>query len=137
MQAQRYGALPIAHATGGLGDTIEDGETGFLFSDFSAQGLHAACRRAFNVYADAGALGKMRQAAMARRFHWSGAAEQYEKLYGRLTGLPGAKRSGSMMCRSQSTTKYSLPSFLVLERYQASAAWERSWVFPCEQHRSC
>ena len=93
MQAQRYGALPIAHATGGLADTIEDGETGFLFSDFSSQGLHAACRRAFSVYADAGAMGRMRQAAMARRFHWSGAAEQYEKLYRRLTGLPATEHS--------------------------------------------
>ena len=39
MQAQRYGALPIAHRTGGLADTIEDGETGFLFSDLSGEGL--------------------------------------------------------------------------------------------------
>ncbi len=93
MQAQRYGALPIAHATGGLADTIEDGKTGFLFSDLSGEGLHAACRRAFSVYADADALGKMRQAAMARRFHWSGAAKGYEKLYGRLSGLPPMKRS--------------------------------------------
>jgi hypothetical protein len=55
--------------------------------------LQGACRRAFGVYADAGALDKMRQAAMARRFHWSNAAEAYEKLYGRLTGRPTIKRS--------------------------------------------
>jgi starch synthase len=88
MQAQRYGALPIAHATGGLADTIEDGETGFLFSDYSGDGLYGACRRAFEVYADNDALDEMRQAAMARSFHWSGAAADYEKLYWRLTGLP-------------------------------------------------
>jgi starch synthase len=93
MQAQRYGALPIAHATGGLADTIEDGKTGFLFSDFTGQGLQGACRRAFGVYADAGALDRMRQAAMARRFHWSSAAEAYEMLYRRLTGLPAMTRS--------------------------------------------
>jgi starch synthase len=86
MQAQRYGSLPIAHATGGLADTIEDGETGFLFDDLSGEGLFAACRRAFNVYADTGSLTDMRQAAMARSFHWSGAAAQYEALYSRLTG---------------------------------------------------
>ena len=39
MQAQRYGSLPIAHATGGLADTIDDGETGFLFSDLVGRGL--------------------------------------------------------------------------------------------------
>ena len=88
MQAQRYGALPIAHATGGLADTIEDGVTGFLFSDFSGEGLHAACRRAFTAYADPAVLGRMRQAAMARRFPWVDAAQAYEKIYGRLAGLP-------------------------------------------------
>jgi starch synthase len=45
MQAQRYGTLPIAHRTGGLADTIQDGETGFLFSELSGEGLFAACRR--------------------------------------------------------------------------------------------
>lgn len=86
MQAQRYGTLPIAHATGGLADTIEDGETGFLFSDLSGDGLFGACRRAFDVYADADVLAEMRQAAMARSFHWSGAAAEYEALYAKVSG---------------------------------------------------
>ena len=86
MQAQRYGSLPIAHATGGLADTIEDGETGFLFSDLSGEGLFAACQLAFDVFDDADVLAGMRQAAMARDFHWSGAAAEYEQLYRRLTG---------------------------------------------------
>jgi starch synthase len=90
MQAQRYGTLPIAHATGGLADTIEDGETGFLFSDLSGEGLFRACRRAFEAYADAGMLGEMRQAAMGRGFHWSAAAAEYEPLYRRLIGQPAA-----------------------------------------------
>jgi starch synthase len=46
MHAQRYGALPIAHATGGLADTIDDGMTGFLFSTLSSDGLMAAWRPA-------------------------------------------------------------------------------------------
>jgi starch synthase len=86
MQAQRYGSLPIAHATGGLADTIHDGETGFLFSDLSGDGLFSACRRAFEVFADPDALAEMRLAAMARSFHWSGAAAEYELLYRRLLG---------------------------------------------------
>ena len=83
MQAQRYGALPIAHRTGGLADTIEDGETGFLFSDLSGEGLFGACRRAFEAFDDPDVLAEMRQAAMARSFHWSGAAAEYELLYAR------------------------------------------------------
>jgi starch synthase len=86
MQAQRYGALPIAHATGGLADTIDDGATGFLFSTLSPGGLVAACRRAFDVYKDEGQLADMRRAAMARCFSWSDAAAAYEALYRRLIG---------------------------------------------------
>lgn len=86
MQAQRYGALPIAHATGGLADTIEDGKTGFLFSDLSADGLLDACHRAFTVFDDQTQLAAMRQAAMARAAGWSEAADAYAALYGRLCG---------------------------------------------------
>jgi len=88
MQAQRYGTLPIAHATGGLADTIDDGETGFLFSELSAGGLLAACQRALEVYEDARALAEMRQTAMGRSFRWSGAAQEYVALYARLIGRP-------------------------------------------------
>ena len=61
MQAQRYGALPIAHATGGLADTIDDGSTGFLFSRLSSEGLMSACDRAFDTFADEGQLDAMRR----------------------------------------------------------------------------
>jgi starch synthase len=91
MQAQRYGSLPIAHATGGLADTIDDGETGFLFSDLTGEGLFSACRRAFEVFGDVDVLAEMRQAAMARSFHWSGAAAEYEALYRRLLGQSPAR----------------------------------------------
>jgi starch synthase len=86
MHAQRYGALPIAHATGGLADTIEDGRTGFLFSDFSNDGLRDACRRAFDAFAEESRLDEMRQTAMGRRFSWADSAVHYRHLYRRLTG---------------------------------------------------
>jgi starch synthase len=86
MQAQRYGALPIAHATGGLADTIDDGMTGFLFSTLSSDGLMQACHRAFDAYQDEAQLADMRRAAMARSFGWSAAAAEYEALYRRLIG---------------------------------------------------
>jgi starch synthase len=88
MQAQRYGTLPIAHATGGLADTIDDGTTGFLFSTLTPAGLMAACHRAFDAFDDDAQLGAMRRAAMARSFGWAGAAAEYETLYRRLLGLP-------------------------------------------------
>jgi starch synthase len=81
MHAQRYGALPIAHATGGLADTVEDGRTGFLFSEFSSDALIDACGRAFDTFSEETRLDEMRQAAMARSFSWSAAAEHYANLY--------------------------------------------------------
>ena len=85
MQAQRYGALPIAHATGGLVDTIDDNETGFLFSELSRDGLIGACMRAFDIFDDAPQRAAMQRAAMARRFAWTEPAMAYASLYARLT----------------------------------------------------
>jgi starch synthase len=86
IQAQRYGALPIAHATGGLTDTIGDGTTGFLFDTLTVPGLMAACRRAFDTFEDAARLADMRRTAMGRGFGWQDAAAEYEALYRRLSG---------------------------------------------------
>lgn len=44
--AMRYGALPIVRATGGLKDTVENGETGFVFEEYSPEALFAVIERA-------------------------------------------------------------------------------------------
>jgi starch synthase len=91
MQAQRYATLPVAHATGGLADTIADGRTGLLFSEPSVEGLRGACRRAFDVFADAPRLSAMRKAAMAQCFAWHASAAAYATLYHRLSGRFGER----------------------------------------------
>jgi starch synthase len=97
MQAQLYGTLPLAHATGGLVDTVSDGATGFLFSDLSRLGLLDACTRAFATFRDARQLAAMRRTAMARNFAWSEPAAAYAALYRRLVGsvipLDAARRA--------------------------------------------
>ncbi|MGC6565774.1 MAG: glycogen synthase [Akkermansiaceae bacterium] len=56
MIGARYGALPIAHATGGLKDTVQhlnlDDHTGngFLFEHFTSEGLRWAIDQALNFY---------------------------------------------------------------------------------------
>ena len=56
MIGARYGALPIAHATGGLIDTVkhinveENSGNGFLFEHFSAEGLRWAVDQAMEFY---------------------------------------------------------------------------------------
>jgi starch synthase len=86
MYAQRFGSLPIAHRTGGLADTVEDGVTGFLFGEASLKGLSGAIRRAFDTFASKRRLGTMRRNAMAREFGWDKAADGYGSLYTRVVG---------------------------------------------------
>jgi len=46
----RYGCVPLVRATGGLKDTVEEGRTGFLFEETSAEALVEALRRALATY---------------------------------------------------------------------------------------
>ena len=50
MYAQRFGSLPIGHQTGGLAETITDGETGFLFDSPSTKSFLGGVRRAFATF---------------------------------------------------------------------------------------
>ena len=65
MYAQRFGSLPIGHQTGGLAETIKDGETGFLFSQPSAESFLGGVRRAFDTFRAKDRLDAMRRSAMA------------------------------------------------------------------------
>ena len=47
MLALRYGSIPIVRATGGLRDTVKDGENGFVFSGYNADEMRDACFRAY------------------------------------------------------------------------------------------
>jgi len=73
--AMRYGSIPVAHAVGGLRDTIEDGRTGILFDGARPDELSAAVRRLGGDTAD------MRKAAMRRDSSWERSARLYLDLY--------------------------------------------------------
>src|SRR5205823_13622283 len=68
MYAQRFGSLPIGHQTGGLAETIKDGETGFLFDRPSMDSFLGGVRRAFSTFMAKDRLDAMRRSAMARSF---------------------------------------------------------------------
>jgi starch synthase len=84
MYSQRYGTLPVARATGGLVDTVRDGETGFLFERAESGELAGAVRRALAVWRDVRRWREMQRHAMARDFGWAGPAREYAELYARL-----------------------------------------------------
>ena len=56
MVGARYGSLPIAHATGGLKDTVQhlnihkNSGNGFLFEHFTAEGFRWALDQALDFY---------------------------------------------------------------------------------------
>jgi starch synthase len=96
MYSQRYGTIPIAHATGGLVDTIEDGKTGFLIDRVTFPALMHGIERALAVYRSPKAWRKMQAQAMARDFGWEGSAREYLAIYERATATSSAPyRSGA------------------------------------------
>jgi starch synthase len=83
MYAQKFGSLPIAHKTGGLADTIEDGINGFLFGEPSLHGFVDAIRRGLDAFRSRPRLAAMRRAAMGRPEGWDRSASKYKELYDR------------------------------------------------------
>lgn len=81
MYAQRFGCLPIAHATGGLVDTVDDGVTGFLFHEPTANVMRRCVERAMRTFRMPSLLHSMRRAAMLRPSGWEIAGRQYLELY--------------------------------------------------------
>jgi starch synthase len=100
MYAMRYGAVPIARATGGLVDTVADASirgieegrsTGFLFADYNTPALLGALQKAVSLFRDDQPhWDKLRRNAMARDFSWETSAAAYEALYERAVA-PAAK----------------------------------------------
>ena len=89
MYAQRFGSLPIGHRTGGLADTIEDGKTGFLFSQASTESFLGAICRAFATFGSKRQFNHMRSDAMANTFGWKKSVDSYLGVYREAAGLTG------------------------------------------------
>ncbi len=81
MIAMWYGALPVAHATGGLRDSIDDGKNGFLFNVYDSKDLTKALKKAIKVYTDPDKHAEMVEIAMKTDFSWDKSAKKYKELY--------------------------------------------------------
>lgn len=86
LYAQRYGAPPVAHATGGLVDTIVDCDakletgTGFLFDEPTADALYGAVQRAIAAF-ESDRWPMLRRRVMKLDRGWERAGRQYEQAY--------------------------------------------------------
>jgi starch synthase len=95
MYSQRYGTVPVVHATGGLYDTVEDvsvtrrgrygrrSGTGFAFDDYTPAALLTAVRRAIDAYADRPSWRRIQKAGMTKDFSWDASARAYVDVYER------------------------------------------------------
>jgi starch synthase len=84
MYSQRYGTLPIVHATGGLRDTVNEGVDGFVFEEPVAHALWLAIERALAVWSRPQDWKRMQQTAMKKDFSWEPSAAAYLKIYRQL-----------------------------------------------------
>jgi starch synthase len=92
MIAMHYGCVPIARATGGLSDTIQDASTsnqgkGFLFANSEPSGLADAIQRSLKVYTqNPHEWQKIQIHGMQEDFSWDRSAQEYLKQYRLLSG---------------------------------------------------
>jgi starch synthase len=83
--AMRYGAIPIVRNTGGLADSVEDGETGFTFEEYDPKELARTMAKALVLRgSDPKAWEAMVRQAMKKDFGWDASAKQYMALYVKL-----------------------------------------------------
>ncbi|MCA1660387.1 MAG: glycosyltransferase, partial [Verrucomicrobiaceae bacterium] len=95
MFSLKYGALPVARATGGIQEIIEDYDPtsdppqagyGFLYYDASAEAFWDGIKRAKEMFhANPHGWITLMRRAMAQNFSWATAAARYEELYSTLT----------------------------------------------------
>jgi starch synthase len=95
LYAQRYGAIPVVRATGGLADTVVDATpetltegraTGFSFGPYDAAALVQTVERALDCHADADAWSGLVRTAMRQDWSWNSSGREYLRLFEQLLG---------------------------------------------------
>jgi len=87
LQAQRYGALPVARAEGLVADAVVDCDaqlasgTGFTFEETSAEALFGALMRGATAFRDRARFRTTQQRAMVRDHSWDRTARLVERVY--------------------------------------------------------
>lgn len=85
--AMRYGTIPVARSVGGLKDTIENGRTGILFDEYSAEALFESVKTAMFIFYNKVQYNEMVKNAMKADFSWEKSAKEFERIYGRVLNI--------------------------------------------------
>lgn len=90
MIAMRYGSVPVARSTGGLKDSINDNEDGYLFKKYTSYELEKCLMKAVDVWRNNKKKHDlMIERAMAKDFSWFASARKYIDLYQKLINENG------------------------------------------------
>ena len=81
MMAMRYGAVPVVRRTGGLADTVVNGETGITFDAISAHECKNALIESAALFHDSKRYAEIQRACMKTDYSWDRAQAAYAKLY--------------------------------------------------------
>ena len=90
MYSLKYGAIPVARATGGIQEIIEDYDPtldsgfGFLCHENTPDAFWDSIKRAREIFRDKALWATLVERAMSRDFSWEAVAERYETLYTQL-----------------------------------------------------
>lgn len=90
MYSLKYGALPVACATGGIQEIIEDYDPtlnsgyGFLCYENTPDAFWDSIKRAREIFQDKMLWTALVERAMSRDFSWEAVAERYEAVYAQL-----------------------------------------------------
>jgi starch synthase len=91
LAAQRYGAFPIAHSSGGVPDVIVDCDaeletgTGFTYDEFTESVLAGVVQRACSAFVKQG-FHALRRRLLRRDVGWDRAARRYVQIYRQARG---------------------------------------------------
>lgn len=101
MYSLKYGALPVARATGGIQEIIRDYDPtldhgyGFLCYHHSSEAFWDAIKRAKEVFGDSGLWTTLMTRAMELNFSWDESARKYQQLYAGLVGATGTSEAAA------------------------------------------
>jgi starch synthase len=79
--AMRYGTVPVVRATGGLKDTVHEGDNGFVFNSKSTDELIDAVGRAAATYKSSEKWTQLVKSGMTTDWSWKQSAQRYTQLY--------------------------------------------------------
>jgi starch synthase len=90
MYSLKYGTLPVARATGGIQEIIEDYDPtlgsgyGFLCYEKTPDAFWDSIKRSLEIFEDKALWTTLVERAMSRDFSWEAVAERYEAVYAQL-----------------------------------------------------